>query len=515
MTVAASAALKMIGVTKRFGASVLANNNVNFDVRKGEVHALLGENGAGKSTLMNILYGLYEPTSGHIEIDGTPVTFANPSEAISHGLGMIHQEFMLVETFTVAENLVMGTTQLPDGVTSIESARAKIKKISKQFGLDVNPDAVIETLSVGERQRVEILKLLFRDARILILDEPTAVLTPQETESFFTVLEGLRDSGCSIVIVTHKMQEVMAISNRVSVMRAGELVATVNTEETNPAALIRLMVGREVDIQLERASDVERKRSLELIGLEVPRRSGAKTSPPVSLSVFSGEVLGIAGVDGNGQTELFEAIMGLRDSEAGSLVVNGKVVSSPKCFDRRKLGLSYVPPDRRGFGSLVTESIAQNVMLASGTAFSKFGMVNRGALHTAADVLMKRFGVRAPDPNFIAGNLSGGNLQKVILGREVSKAPQVLLIEQPTRGLDVGAIELVWGEIMAQRNLGVPILLASTELEEIMALSDRIAVMFEGEIMGIVPRAEATSELLGALMVGTPLEDYQHMERAS
>lgn len=515
MTVASPPALNMIGVTKRFGASVLANNNVTFDLRKGEVHALLGENGAGKSTLMNILYGLYEPTSGHIEIDGTPVTFANPSEAIGHGLGMIHQEFMLIETFSVTENLMMGTTQLPSGVTSIETARVQIQKISQQFGLDVDPDAMIENLSVGERQRVEILKLLFRDARILILDEPTAVLTPQETESFFTVLEGLRESGCSIVIVTHKMQEVMAISNRVSVMRAGELIATVNTSETNPASLIRLMVGREVDIQLERANDVERKRSLELIGLKVRRRNGAKVSPPANFSVFSGEVVGIAGVDGNGQTELFEAIMGLRDTEAGSLLINGKVVSATNCFDRRKVGLSYVPPDRRGFGALVTQSITENVMLASGKTFSKRGMIDRSALQAAADTLIKRFGVRAPDPNFIAGNLSGGNLQKVILGREVSKEPQVLLIEQPTRGLDVGAIELVWGEIMAQRNLGVPILLASTELEEIMALSDRIAVMFEGEIMGIVPREDATSELLGALMVGTPLEDYKHMERAS
>ncbi len=507
--------MKMLGVTKRFGRSVLANDDINLDLYAGEVHALLGENGAGKSTLMNILYGLYAPTEGQIFMEGHEVQFSSPSDAIAAGLGMIHQEFMLIGPFTVAENLVMGTTDLPDGVDGVATAREKIRTLSAEFGLDVDPDAFIEELSVGERQRVEILKLLFRDAKVLILDEPTAVLTPLEIERFFEVLKQLRDNGRAIVIVTHKMQEVMDISDRVSVMRAGRMIETLFTKTTTPEALIRSMVGRDVDSHLERSATKERQRGLEAISLVVPRRDGEKLPPPVSFAVFHGEILGIAGVDGNGQTELFETIMGLRSAVDGAITLDKRQLTKSTCHERRELGISYIPPDRRGTGSLTSLSIENNILLGSGAEFSPKGMIDRSKLRQAADGLIERFGVRTPNAEFIAGSLSGGNLQKVILGREVARDPKVLLIEQPTRGLDVGAIELIWAEIMAQRNSGVPILMASTELEEVLALSDRIAVMFEGEIMGIVHRDEATKDLLGAMMVGNTLESLRQAEAAA
>lgn len=499
--------LRMQKITKRFGASVLANDCIDFDLHAGEVVALLGENGAGKSTLMNILYGLYEPTEGTIEFDGIETTFRDPAQAIEHGIGMIHQEFMLVEPFTVAENLLMGTTTLPEGAGNLNAARRLIREISADYGLQVDPDARIEDLAVGQRQRVEILKLLFRHAKLLILDEPTAVLTPQETDALFEVLNRLRSNGHAIVIVTHKMHEVMAISDRVAVMRSGQMVATVKTSESTEAELVRLMVGRDLDMSVDRTEPKQRKRALELVQVQVEAREGAKATPPATLTLRHGEVLGIAGVDGNGQTELIETIFGLKDAVSGSITLEGRDITALSTAERRAAGIGYVPPDRRGVGALVTLSIEDNVILGASKDFTQFGLLNRSLARVAADDVISRFGVKTPDADFASGNLSGGNLQKLVLGREVSRDPKVLLIEQPTRGLDVGAIELVWGEIIEQRNQGAAVLMASTELEEILALSDRIAVMFEGEIMGVIPRDKATTALLGAMMAGRRLEE--------
>jgi simple sugar transport system ATP-binding protein len=434
------------------------------------------------------------------------IEFDDPADAIEHGVGMIHQEFMLVEPFTVAENLMMGTTTLPEGATTLNAARRLIREISADYSLHVDPDDRIEELSVGQRQRVEILKLLFRHAKLLILDEPTAVLTPQETDALFEVLDRLRANDHAIVIVTHKMHEVMAISDRVSVMRNGKMPATVNTAETTDAELVRLMVGRDLDLELDRQKPARTEPALEVVDLVLPGREGAKLSPPASFVVNHGEVLGIAGVDGNGQTELIEALFGLREANSGTVRLQGRDIGGLDTAGRRAAGFGYVPPDRRGVGALITQSIEDNVILGASKSFTRSGFIDRSAARQAADTVIERFGVKTPDADFISGKLSGGNLQKLVLGREVSRGPELLLIEQPTRGLDVGAIELVWAEIIAQRNEGAAILMASTELEEILALSDRIAVMFEGEIMGILPRAQATTNTLGALMAGQPLE---------
>jgi len=506
MTSEPSTFLRMASITKRFGASVLANDRVDFDLRQGEVHALLGENGAGKSTLMNILYGLYEPTEGQIELDGLPISLRDPADAIEYGIGMIHQEFMLIDSFTVLENIVMGTTTLPEGAERTSVARRLVREISADYGLHVDPDARIEDMSVGQRQRVEILKLLFRHAKLLILDEPTAVLTPQETDALFEVLERLKASGHAIIIVTHKMHEVMAISDRVSVMRGGRMIATVNTAETDEKSLVRLMVGRDLDMHLDRETRDRDGPLLEVAGLVVARRDGSKPAEPASFSIRRGEILGFAGVDGNGQTELIEALFGLGTIFGGNILLDDRDITDLSCLDRRNAGLGYIPPDRRGVGAQVTLSIEDNVILGSGKSYSPTGFIDRHTVRNDADKVIERFDIKAPDADFISGNLSGGNLQKLVLGREVSRNPQLLLIEQPTRGLDVGAIELIWAEIMALRNAGAAILLASTELEEIMALSDRIAVMFEGRIMGVVPRAEADTQLLGAMMAGRTLE---------
>lgn len=499
--------LSMEGITKKFGLDILANSDVNFDVRAGEVHAILGENGAGKSTLMNILYGMYEPTSGRIRLNGEEISFDSPSDAISAGVGMIHQEFMLVEPFTVAENLVMGTTDLPEGAEDVRQAMSEIYKISKDFGLQVLPSARIEDLSVGERQRVEILKLLFRHAQLLILDEPTAVLTPQETESFFDVLRRLRERGKSIVIVTHKMHEVMSISDRVSVMRDGCLVETVNTAETSEAELVKAMVGRDVELKVERSVEAGKDVAMRVRNLVVPHRMGEKKHPPIDLDIRAGEILGIAGVDGNGQTEFIETLFGLLEEEDGEIHLYDADLAGKTCFERRNMGLGYIPADRRKVGSLVTSSIEDNVILGASSEYSRRGVLDRAIARRHSDEVILRFGIKAPGPHFTAGKLSGGNLQKLVLGREVSRNPTCLLIEQPSRGLDVGAIENVWQEIVAQRNQGTAILLASTELEEILALSDRVAVMFEGQFMGIVPVEQATPELLGMMMAGRTLSE--------
>ena len=509
-----AAFVRMRGITKRFGVDLVANDGIDFDARLGEVHALLGENGAGKSTLMNILYGMYDPDGGTLEVEEAPVRLGSPSDAIRIGIGMIHQEFMLIEPFTVAENLTMGTMELAGEARRRSRARRRIIELSREHGLAVDPDARIEDLSVGERQRVEILKLLFHRAQLLILDEPTAVLTPQETGRLFEILDRLRASGRAIVIVTHKMQEVMAISDRVSVLRDGRLVASVDTARTSEKALVRLMVGRDIETRIERATSTRRGSALSVSELVCTKGAGHRKAPAVSFELRAGEILGVAGVDGNGQSEMIETLFGLRPVASGAVTLDGEDVTHLPTAERRARGVAYVPGDRSNIGSLAGRSIADNIVLTATRGYTRNGFLDRRLARRSASALIERFGVKAPGPDFAAGQLSGGNLQKLVLGREVSQEPRVLLVEQPTRGLDVSAIELIWSVLIAQRNRGAAILMVSTELEEVMSLSDRIAVMFEGRIMGTLPAARATTQLLGTMMAGRALSGLEDRARA-
>jgi ABC-type uncharacterized transport system ATPase subunit len=492
------------GITKRFSATLLANDAVDFDLHAGEIHAVLGENGAGKSTLMQILYGLYSRDAGDILIDGAAAQIDGPQSAIARGIGMIHQEFMLVETFTVAENLIMGEAALPgDGHFRPAAASARIRELSDAYGLDVDPDAVVEHLPVGVRQRVEILKLLFRDARVLILDEPTAVLTPQEVERLFIVLRALRDAGRSIVIVTHKMHEVLAISDRVTVLRDGRRIATVATAATNKDELVRMMVGRTVSLTIERPSQPQGRVVLSVRRLNVADADGPTRVAGVDLDLRAGEIVGIAGVDGNGQAELIEALFGLRPVASGGVTLNDEDVTDWSPARRRAAGVGYVPADRRRVGALVDLSILENTMLGDLARYRRRdGLLDRRRGLADARRLIERFGVRVSTPAFTAGKLSGGNLQKVVLGREVMREPNLLLVEQPSRGLDIGATRAVWGELMDQRSAGKAILLVSAELEEILNLSDRIAVMYAGKIADIFDAGQANLATIGVLMAG-------------
>jgi simple sugar transport system ATP-binding protein len=492
------------GITKRFSPTLLANDEIDFDLRAGEIHALLGENGAGKSTLMQILYGLYARDAGAILIDGAPMEMSGPQSAIACGIGMIHQEFMLVEPFTVTENLLMGGLALPGGARfDPAEAGARIRMLSEAYGLDVDPDAVVEHLPVGVRQRVEILKLLYRDARVLILDEPTAVLTPQEVQALFVVLRALRDAGRSIVIVTHKMQEVLAISDRVTVLRDGRRVATVATAATSEDELVRMMVGRSVSLTMERPPTSPGRVVLSVRQLVVGDATGAIKVAGLDLDLRAGEIVGIAGVDGNGQAELIESLFGLRPVASGGVSFGDEDITDWSPTRRRAAGIGYIPADRRRVGSLVELSILENAMLGDlGRYRRRDGLLDRRRGLDDARRLIERFGVRVSGPLFPAGKLSGGNLQKVVLGREVMREPDLLLVEQPSRGLDIGATRAVWSELLNQRSGSKAILLVSAELEEILNLSDRIAVMFGGKIAGLFDADQVDLATIGALMAG-------------
>jgi len=492
--------LDMRGITKRFGAT-LANDAVDFSVLQGEIHALLGENGAGKSTLMQILYGMVQPDSGEILVAGREVRIGSPRDAIAAQVGMIHQEFMLVPSLTVTENVVLG---LGTGGERLKLAAAaqRIADISAEHGLAVNPWDKVEDLPIGVQQRVEILKLLYRDARLLILDEPTAVLTPQEVSGLFDVLRSLVQRQRAVVIVTHKLREIMAIAQRVTVLRHGRLTGVVRTAQTSEHELARLMVGRDVNLHLEKPTLAAGAAVLEIDSLHVCDNHGHSKVKGVDLSIRAGEILGIAGVDGNGQSELAEAIFNLRRIESGHVRVAGQDLTHETVGDHHAAGLAYVPADRRGVGALTSLSIADNAVLGQHRYFAKRGIRDFRAIREHAAALMKRFDVRVSGMEVPAGKLSGGNLQKVILGREVMRAPRVLVVEQPTRGLDVGAIEVVWRELIAQRAAGMAILLISAELEEILNLSDRVAVIHDGHMMGIVEATDADATEIGLMMAG-------------
>jgi ABC-type uncharacterized transport system ATPase subunit len=495
-------ALELRGITKRFGP-VVANDGIDFDLRPGEVHALLGENGAGKSTLMSILYGLYSPTEGEIRVNGEPVEVTSPSRAIDLGIGMVHQHFMLVPVMTVTENIVLGEEPMRGAFLDVRAGSRKVKELSDRYGLAVDPDAVIEQVSVGMQQRVEILKTLYRDARILILDEPTAVLTAQESHELFEVLRALKEDGVSIVFISHKLNEVLEISDRVTVLRRGKRIDTVATEGATEASLARLMVGRDVLLRVEKETAKPGEPMLEVEDLYVRDARGLEAVKGVSLQVRGGEVVAIAGVDGNGQLELVQAIAGVAVPESGRVSIAGRDVTGRGVRTATEAGVAHIPEDRHLCGLVLDFTLAENLALREyrEPPISNHGLLSLRQMDNRAKALLKEYDVRGGDPVTLASSLSGGNQQKVAVAREVASDPKLLIAHQPTRGLDVGAIEFVHGRLLVERSEGVGILLVSLEFEEIRALADRILVIYEGQLVGEFP-PDASEEELGVAMTG-------------
>jgi len=496
--------LEMREIIKEFGP-LRANDRVNLKVKRGEIHALLGENGAGKTTLMNILYGLYQPTSGEIIFEGRPVRITSPREAIELGIGMVHQHFMLIPALTVAENIILGMKAGPGGLLDLEQASARIKELSRQYGLDVDPYAKVWQLSVGQQQRVEIVKALYRGARLLILDEPTAVLTPQEVRELFRVLKKFTQEGHTVIFISHKLDEVMSLCDRVTVLRAGRVIGTVETSNTSKEELARMMVGREVFFKVDKKPCCPGEVILELKGVEALDNKGLKALKGVSFSLCRGEILGIAGVDGNGQSELVEVITGLRKAIAGKVFLKGRDITNLPPRKILEQNVAHIPEDRHVRGLVMEMSIKENIILQTyyRPPFSKGFWLDWKTIKEHARRLIKEYDVRALSEEIPVKNLSGGNQQKVILAREVCRQPDLLIAMHPTRGLDVGATEYIHRRLVEERDRGAAVLLISTELDEILSLSDRIAVLYEGEIMGIVPGGEVDIEELGLMMAGS------------
>ncbi|HEY7455115.1 MAG TPA: ABC transporter ATP-binding protein [Thermoleophilaceae bacterium] len=495
-------ALELRGITKRFGP-VVANDGIDFDLRQGEVHALLGENGAGKSTLMSILYGLYSPDEGEIRVNGEPADVDSPSRAIELGIGMVHQHFMLVPVMTVTENIVLGEEPTRGSLLDIREGSRRVKELSDRYGLAVDPDAVIEQVSVGMQQRVEILKTLYRDARILILDEPTAVLTAQESAELFEVLRELTAKGISVVFISHKLNEVLAISDRVTVLRRGKKIDTVPTEGATEESLARLMVGRDVLLRVEKKQAKRGDPVLEVEDLHVRDERGLEAVRGVSLEVREGEVVAIAGVDGNGQLELVQAIAGVRHPEAGRIALCGEDVTGRSVRETTDAGLAHIPEDRQLCGLVLDFTLAENLALRQyrERPISNHGLLSVSAMNERAKELLTEYDVRGGDSSTLASSLSGGNQQKVAVAREIASNPKLLIAHQPTRGLDVGAIEFVHRRLLEERDKERGILLVSLEFEEIRALADRIVVIYEGEIVGEFP-PDVSEEDLGVAMTG-------------
>jgi general nucleoside transport system ATP-binding protein len=493
----------MRGVTKQF-PGVLANDHVDFDLRKGEVHALLGENGAGKSTLMNILYGLYRADEGEIRMNGKPVTFSSAKDAIDRGIGMVHQHFMLIPVMTVAENIVLEVEPRKAGVLlDYDAAVERVQDISTRFGLAVNPSAKVENISVGQQQRVEILKALYRNAEILILDEPTAVLTPQEAGELFAIIKSLQAGGTSIIFISHKLNEVLEIADRITVLRRGKKIDTVLHEGATEEGLARMMVGREVLLRVEKRPSEPGDKLLELRNVSVNDDRGLPAVREVSFDVHAGEIVGLAGVEGNGQSELIEAITGLRAPDSGEVVVGGRTITHPTARKMLDAGVGHIPEDRQRRGLVLEFTIAENIALHdyNRPPDSKWGWLFPRRLIQRAASLIREFDVRGGGPRTLGGALSGGNQQKVVAAREIARDPSVLVAAQPTRGLDVGAIEYLHRRLVEERDEGRGILLVSLELDEILSLSDRILVMYEGRIVGEHAR-ETTEEEIGLEMLG-------------
>ena len=500
--------IELRNITKRFG-EVLANDQVSIKVEKGTIHAIVGENGAGKSTAMRIAYGFYTADSGEILVEGVVRQIQTPHDAIALGIGMVHQHFMLVETMTVAENIVLGAEPGSAASLDLTSAASRIRALSEEFKLAIDPYALVERLSVGQQQRVELLKALYREARILILDEPTAVLTPQEVEEFFAILRRMREQGKTVVIITHKLSEVLAISDDVTVMRDGRVVGRLKTSETNAAELARLMVGRDVLLRVEKPDPHAGAEVLSVRNLSVTNEDGARRVNDVSFDVRAGEIVGVAGVEGNGQTELIEALAGLTAPArmSGQIKFSGREITREDARARKGLGIAHIPEDRHRRGLLLDFDLAENSIL--GVHYRKpivMGaggvLLNEGTIQRRAREIIKDFDVRPANPELPARALSGGNQQKLIIGREFDLQPKLLLVAQPTRGVDIGAIEFIHRKLVALRDSGCAVLLVSAELEEVTALADRLLVIHEGKMVGEVDPKVATTEEIGLMMTG-------------
>jgi general nucleoside transport system ATP-binding protein len=505
------AALKTIGITKQF-PGVLANDHIDFGLERGEIHALLGENGAGKSTLMNILYGLYAPDSGQILINGAEVHLQSPNDAIARGIGMVHQHFMLIPPLTVTENIILGNETLRPATRVLgrlalldrPPAAQRIADLSAQYSLAVDPQAHVKDLTVGAQQRVEIIKALYRNADILILDEPTAVLTPQEADELFDIMRGLAKQGKSIIFITHKLREVFAVADRITVLRLGKKIGTVPAQGATQEQLAEMMVGRKVILSVEKRDKEPGVPSLSVAGLTVLNDRRLVSVSDVSFDVHGGEVLGIAGVQGNGQTELADALTSLRKVESGTIRLLGHDITHASPREVIEAGVAHIPEDRQKHGLVLSYPVADNLVLSTYylPPFSRGIELDEHAIEANARTLIQKYDIRTPSPLTSAGSLSGGNQQKVIVARELSRVTQVIIAVQPTRGLDVGSIEFIHKQLVAARDMGVAVLLISAELDEILALSDRIAVMYKGTILDVLPAREATREKLGLLMAG-------------
>jgi simple sugar transport system ATP-binding protein len=494
--------LEMRGIRKEF-PGVVANDDVDLDIRRGEVHALLGENGAGKSTLMNILYGLYRPDAGEILLHGRPVVFSSARDAIHAGIGMVHQHFMLIPVMTVAENIVLGMEPHHGLLLDERAAEQRVRELSEQYGLAVDPDALVSDITVGQEQRVEILKALYRGADILVLDEPTAVLTPQEARELFAIINSLKADGKSIIFISHKLNEVLEAADRITVLRRGKVIETVPREGATEASLARAMVGREVLLRVEKTPAQPGDVLLSVEDIHVVDDRGIEKVRGISLDVRAGEIVGIAGVDGNGQTELIDAITGLQKIESGSVSVDGRELTDANAREMLDAGVGHIPEDRQRRGLVLEFSVAENIALHDyeKPPYARLGWLFPRRFIERARTLIREFDVRGGGPLTRAGGLSGGNQQKVVAAREISRDPKVLIAAQPTRGLDVGAIEYLHRRIVNERDKGRAVLLVSLELEEIFSLSDRILVIYEGEIVG-EHTGEVSEQELGLEMLG-------------
>lgn len=501
--------LQLAGITKRFG-SLVANNAIDLTIEPGQVHALLGENGAGKSTLMNVLYGLYEPDEGQILIDDEPVRFSGPGDAVAAGIGMVHQHFMLIPVFTVAESVALGYEPTKGaGILDLNAARAKVREISERFGFDIDPDAVIEDLPVGAQQRVEIIKALSREAQVLILDEPTAVLTPQETDELIEIMRQLKAQGTSIVFITHKLREVRAVADAITVIRRGTVVGEASPSSSE-SELAGLMVGRDVHLSSEKEPAHPGDETFMVRGLTVLDKSGFPVVDNIDFGVHRGEILAIAGVQGNGQTELTETIIGLNEPQSGSIELDGTNLVGTSVKHRLDAGIGFVPEDRSTDGIIANFPIRENMILDwyNRPPYSSGLALKPAVIRESADHKVDEFDIRVTSIDDPISTLSGGNQQKVVLARELGRELRLLIASQPTRGLDVGSIEFVHKRIIAERDTGTPCIIVSTELDEVRNLADRIAVMYRGSIVGIVP-GDTPRDALGLMMAGVPADEAQ------